>query len=92
MRDGELYAKLLGIKAPWKVRNVDVRLKAGEVEVFSEHGGSKLVCPECAAKCSGYDTRTRTWRHLDTMQFRTLLKPGFVHDRLLSCAALALPG
>lgn len=73
MRDRELYSKLLGIEAPWKVRDVDVRLEAGEVEVFIEHAGSKLTCPACGAKCSGYDTRTRTWRHLDTMQFRTLL-------------------
>lgn len=73
MRDSELYSKLLGIEAPWKVRDVDVRLEAGEVEVFIEHTGSKLTCPTCGAKCAGYDTRARTWRHLDTMQFRTLL-------------------
>lgn len=73
MRDRELYAKLLGIEAPWKVRDVDVRMDAGEAEVFVEHMNSKLTCPECGAKCSRYDTRTRTWRHLDTMQFRTLL-------------------
>jgi transposase len=73
MHDRELYSKLLGIEAPWKVRNVDVRLEAGEVEIFIEHSGSKLTCPTCGTKCSGYDTRRRTWRHLDTMQFRTLL-------------------
>lgn len=73
MRDRELYSKLLGIEAPWKVRDVDVRLEDGEVEVFIEHTGTKLACPTCGSKCSGYDTRTRTWRHLDTMQFRTLL-------------------
>ena len=73
MRDRELYAKLLGIEGPWKVRDVDVRLEDGEVEVFIEHTNSKLTCPDCGKKCSGYDTRSRTWRHLDTMQFRTLL-------------------
>ena len=73
MHDRDLYSKLLGIETPWRVRDVEVRLEAGEVEVFIEHAGSKLRCPTCGAKCSGYDTRTRTWRHLDTMQFRTLL-------------------
>src|SRR5690606_1644816 len=73
MRDSELYSKLLGIEAPWKVRDVDVRLEAGEVEVFIEHTGPKLTYPTCGAKCADCDTRARTWRHLDTMQFRTLL-------------------
>jgi transposase len=74
MRDRELYAKLLGIEVPWVVRDVDVRLQAGEVEVFIEHRAKKkLACPTCGAKCPGYDTNQRSWRHLDTMQFRTIL-------------------
>ena len=74
MRDRELYAKLLGIEAPWRVRDVDARLDAGEVEVFIVFDEkAKLPCPECGAACGRYDTRTRTWRHLDTMQYRTLL-------------------
>jgi transposase len=73
MRDRDLYAKLLGIEAPWSVRDVDVRLEDGEVEVFIEHDAKKATCPMCGAKCSGYDTKVRSWRHLDTMQFRTIL-------------------
>lgn len=74
MRDRDLYAKLLGIEAPWSVSDVDVRLDDGEVEVFIEYASTaRLACPTCGADCPGYDTRTRTWRHLDTMQFRTLL-------------------
>jgi len=33
----------------------------------------EATCPECGKACRRYDTRTRTWRHLDTMQYRTLL-------------------
>jgi len=74
MRDREMYAKLLGVEAPWKVKDVDLRLDEGEVEVVLEHAGSsKLACPVCAAKCRGYDMRRRQWRHLDTMQFRTVI-------------------
>ena len=74
MRDREMYAKLLGLEAPWKVKDVDLRLEEGEVEVVLEHAASpKLACPECGAKCPGYDTRRRQWRHLDTMQFRTVI-------------------
>lgn len=74
MRDRDLYAKLLGIETPWLVRDVEARLDAREVEVliaFAE--GAETTCPECGAVCSRYDARTRTWRHLDTMQYRTLL-------------------
>ena len=74
MRDRELYRKLLGIESPWTVADVDVRMDAGEVEVSIERGSAaKLRCPECNKTCPGYDSRRRTWRHLDTMQFRTLL-------------------
>ena len=74
MRDRDLYAKLLGIEAPWSVREVDARLDAGEVEVFiSFDGTARVTCPECGAACGRHDTRTRSWRHLDTMQYQTLL-------------------
>ncbi|MDZ7790308.1 MAG: ISL3 family transposase [Xanthomonadales bacterium] len=35
--------------------------------------GSDLACPQCGASCSGYDTRERKWRHLDTCQYKTWL-------------------
>lgn len=74
MRDRDMYAKLLGVEKPWKVKDVELRLDKGEVEVFLEHArSSKLACPQCEAKCPGYDTRRRQWRHLDTMQFRTIV-------------------
>lgn len=74
MRDRDLYAKLLGIETPWLVRDVEARLDAREVEVFIAFAeGAETTCPECGAVCSRYDARTRTWRHLDIMQYRTLL-------------------
>lgn len=74
MRDRDLYAKLLGIGAPWVVRDVDARIGAREVKVFISFDDTATAkCPECGAACSRYDTRTRTWRHLDTMQYQTLL-------------------
>ena len=74
MRDRELYVKLLGIEAPWYVRDVDMRLDAGEVEIFlSLDESAELACPVCGAACSKYDARPCTWRHLDTMQYKTLL-------------------
>ena len=45
MRDRELYAKLLGIEAPWFVRDVDMRLDAGEVEIFLSLDESAELAP-----------------------------------------------
>lgn len=74
MRDRELYAKILGIEAPWRVVDVELSLSAGEVVVHVEHSGTRLECPECGTAGSGYDTRVRRWRHLDTCQYKTLLQ------------------
>ena len=74
MRDTELYARILGIERPWRVKGVELRLEGGDVEVLVEHGGEgKLPCPECGESSSRYDTRRRQWRHLDTCQYRTIL-------------------
>jgi transposase len=73
MRDKELYGTILGITTPWRVADVALRLSDGEVEVSIEHDGTPLQCPQCQARCARYDARRRTWRHLDTCQYRTLL-------------------
>ncbi len=74
MRDRDLYAKLLGIETPWYVRDVEARLEEREVEVLISFADTEdATCSVCGVPCSRYDTRTRSWRHLDTMQYRTLL-------------------
>jgi transposase len=67
-----LYAKILGISAPWRVTDVVLDVAAGTVEVFVEHRG-EARCPKCGKSCAGYDARRRRWRHLDTCQFQTYL-------------------
>jgi len=75
MQDRELYAAILGIRSPWGVRQVDLKLTQGEVHVFLEHGADlQWPCAECGALCPLYDhQRERQWRHLDTCQFKTIL-------------------
>ena len=72
MRDRELYARILGISAPWHVSDVVLDLPNGKVEVIVEHRG-EARCPQCGKSCPGYDTRRRHWRHLDTCQLQTYL-------------------
>lgn len=73
MRDRELYARLLGIAAPWHVHDVELRLEDGEVHVRLAPEAASLHCPRCGAAAPGYDTRERRWRHLDTCQYRTIV-------------------
>jgi transposase len=80
-KSGELeahYGLLLGLVPPWKVEEVNLDLSDQRVEIEVTYpGGYKVKCPEpeCAKECRIKDHRAeRTWRHLDTMQFETLVK------------------
>ena len=68
------YARLIGLERPWQVSRVEVSHSDQEVRIFVARAARpRLRCPECDRPCSGYDTRERRWRHLDTMQYRTFL-------------------
>ncbi len=72
----EHYEQLLGLSGAWKVSAVmlDLAAKRVEVEIGFDLSQS-MVCPECGKDCAHYDHRDmREWRHLDTMQFETILR------------------
>ena len=72
--DKSLYAAILGLKEPWGVEKVDLRLGEGEVHVWVALPKDTLwVCPDCLAAAPIHDHREREWRHLDTCQYRTLV-------------------
>lgn len=75
MHERELYERLLGLSAPWFVADVKLNTVAQQVDVFVEHSrGTSFFFPECGKACPVYDhTSERQWRHLDTMQFKTML-------------------
>ena len=74
MRDKDLYAQILGIKSPWQVSSVDLNVPEGKVTVqVEQEEGVRSCCPACGKESSGYDSRTRRWRHLDTCQYKTIL-------------------
>ena len=74
MQGHQLYEQILGITAPWCVERVELRLTDGEVHVHLAHGEAAWRCPECGQACPLYDHGPeRTWRHLDTCQYQTLL-------------------
>lgn len=70
------YGLLLGLESAWRVADVDLALEQQRVEIAVEWaGGREAPCPECGEACPVYDLREeRRWRHLDTMQFETLIR------------------
>jgi len=79
MKDTELYAALLGLRYPWRVREVRLNLESSRVDVWVEEAAeAKWTCAECQKPPAVYDhSEQRTWRHLDTCQCQT-----YLHARL----------
>lgn len=72
MDESTLYEHILGITQPWFVEQV--ALENDIVHVYVSYDTDTLLnCPKCAKACSQYDSKPRTWRHLDTCQFQTLI-------------------
>lgn len=70
------YRLLLGVQSPWQVQHVNLELDLKRVEIeLVWPPGAKATCPVCGQDCTLYDgAPERTWRHLDTMQFETILR------------------
>jgi transposase len=73
MRDIDVFGTLLGLDSGWVVSKVDVREDEQSVRLEVEHVG-EVQCPTCGKVCPVHDhSAERVWRHLDTMQFTTLV-------------------
>lgn len=70
------YSKLLSLVPPWLVAGVDLKTEQRLVEIEVKWPkGHEVECPVCGRSCPVKDHREeRRWRHLDTMQFQTLIK------------------
>jgi len=79
VKDTELYAALLGVRPPWRIREVRLDLEADRVDVWMEEAAeAKWSCPACGRTVPVYDhTEEQQWRHLDTCHCQT-----YVHARL----------
>jgi transposase len=76
MQDRQLYEQILGLSSPWFVERVELDLEAGVVNIHVAHReAATWQCPECSRECPLHDhAPQRTWRHLDTCQYQTLLQ------------------
>lgn len=73
-----LFERSMGLGPEWRVEDVWFEAGAGEEpdELHVRVGrvpGMAVECPACHARRGVYDTRERTWRHLDIWQYETIV-------------------
>lgn len=74
MKTTEHYRQLLGLTDRWDVESVDLNLDARRVDIYLAYISSDVFCAKCSGSCQLYDhAPERQWRHLDTMQFTTVI-------------------
>ena len=75
----EHYGLLLGLEKPWEVSRVDLKVdlkvEQSQVKIEVQYQRTKVICPKCEHKGAIKDyAPSRTWRHLNTMNFETLIE------------------
>lgn len=74
MNEREFYRVILGLGEPWEVQEVKVDAGGLKVEVrVGYREGTLWACPESRERLPVHDHVERSWRHLDTCQFETVL-------------------
>jgi transposase len=70
----EHYQQLLGFSAIWKVDDVNLSVSGLKIDVHLRFVGDEVFCPQCGDRSKAYDKAPeQSWRHLDTMQFETII-------------------
>ena len=70
----EFYAQSMELKAPWKVVEVKIDGEARQVRIRVECArGEVWGDPDTNERAEIKDWEERTWRHLDTCQFETII-------------------
>jgi len=74
VKDRDFYQQVLGLQSPWKVEQVELDMVAQRVVVHvGVEPGTKWGDPVTRGAAHVHQWRQRTWRHLDTCQFETLI-------------------
>lgn len=75
MSPEDLYKIILHIDDNWSVTAINVDEPNEAVSVIISYNKAKAIDPVTGEECSLYDHREeRSWRHLDTMQYKTHIK------------------
>lgn len=73
MQDAKFFEQLLGLRDPWGVKSVTLDLKAQKVVVEVEVEAGTVWGHE-GEQWPVHGWEEREWRHLDTMQFETIIR------------------
>lgn len=73
VKDTEFFERALGLKDPWKVKEVKMDVEGKEVEVVIDCRKG-TIWAEDGERLHVHSWEQRTWRHLDTMQLTTVLR------------------
>lgn len=75
MNDVKLYEKLLGLSEPWQVESVELKMTEKEIMVTVGYDSAwEWFCPTCGLATTNHDHVERRWRHLDSCQFKTMIR------------------
>lgn len=75
MQDTELFTLALGLSSPWEVTQTHLDTENKRLDIHLDFAqGSRFTCGVCAdAKAAPYDSKQKTWRHLNFFQYEAYL-------------------
>jgi transposase len=74
MQDAKLFEQMLGLRDPWRVKGVQLDMKGQKVVVEVEVKAGSQWAGEDGELLPVHGWEEREWRHLDTMQFETVIR------------------
>ena len=70
----QFFDLLLNLDNLWQVKSVDADYNLSEIRINIDYIGDQAESPDTLESCPIYDhAPKRTWRHLDTMQYKTYI-------------------
>lgn len=74
MNPESLFAIALGITPPWEVEGIEFSKENKRLDIkIGFTRGATFACPVCGAAAPAYDTKEKTWRHLNFFQYDAYL-------------------
>jgi len=79
VRDIDIFQQALGLTPPWKVVGSNFNVGNNRLDLYLDFPkGSTFSCSVCGeGDCKPYDTKKKTWRHLDFFQHKA-----YIHARV----------